>query len=72
MKESVSYDQKTDTVWLSMKDTRTMINGKWIQDWYLFNGEKVLRLKGSEKAAMILKGFILLQSSRYLDEYRGY
>jgi hypothetical protein len=72
MKEYIGYDQKNDTIWLAMKDIRTLEKGKWVQKWYIYNGEVAYRPEGNTKAKRFLKNIVILESSRYLDEYRNY
>jgi hypothetical protein len=71
MKEFVAYEPKTNKLWLGMKDTKTLVNGRWQQDWHIYNGEFTHRPKGNHSAAKLVKNMILLQVGNYLDEFRS-
>lgn len=70
MKEKVLYDAKNDCIWLAQKDQRTLINGKWIQDWWVYNGSICFRPKSNKDVIRKTKSMSELESATYLDKYR--
>lgn len=72
MKECVFYSPECDAIILALKDDRTLINGKWQQHWWIYDGFTALRPKSNKAIAPLLnsKDIVILESATYLDEYR--
>lgn len=70
MKEAILYEPYNDMIFLALKDDRTLVDGKWQQRWWIYNGEMSLRPATNEAAEPFFKKCIVLESARFLDEYR--
>lgn len=70
MKEAIVYNPYNDSIMLCLKDDRRLTNGKWKQRWWFYNGERSLRPDSNESALSYFENCLILESARYLDEYR--
>ncbi len=72
MKETIFYSPECDAIILALKDDRTLVNGKWEQRWWIYDGFTALRPSTNEAAAPLLKSkdIVILEQANYLDEYR--
>lgn len=72
MKEAIFYCPENDAILLALKDDRTLINGKWRQRWWVYDGFTSIRPPSNEAIEPLLKNkdILILESARYLDEYR--
>jgi len=72
VKEIIFYSPESDAIILALKDDRTLVNGKWNQRWWIYDGFTSLRPPSNEAVAPLLKSkdIVILESANYLDEYR--